>query len=330
MKVILRADAGVDTGTGHVMRCLTIAEELRVRGHEAALLGAIDGVAWLSRRVEESGIRHVAVTAGALGAGVTDESPDVVIVDSYSIPSEHIRRLDERVPVVAVIDGDDRGILASAYLDSNLEIPRYPPRVAERLWAGSRFALVRRELRELRRPPGRGLPASPTVVCVMGGSDPRGAMPRVAASLRALPEDNALILVTGRQWQDEVRAAVASRANTSIVPSTTSFAALLGQADIVVSATGTSAWDVCTVGVPAVFVAVVDNQRTALRSVVDAGLALGVDASDDLAAADAVGDHVATLLADEGLRERHARRCREQFDGRGVERVVDALERMAG
>ncbi len=329
VKVILRADAGVETGTGHVMRCLTIAEELRARGHDAVLVGALDRVEWLSRRVAETGIGYSVAEAGVLRAETIDASADVVIVDSYSIAAEDIGRLNERLPVVAIIDGDDRGIRASAYLDSNLEVSPYPARVAERVWGGSRFALVRGELRRLRRPNDRVLPASPTVLCVMGGSDPRGAMPRVAASLRELPAHIELTFVAAPPWEDEVRASVASRANATVVPPTTSLGALLERADIVVSATGTTAWDLCTVGIPAVFVAIVDNQTSGLRAIVDAGLALGVDASEDLGAVDAVGDHVLRLIVDEALRENCTTRCRELFDGRGVERVVDALERMS-
>lgn len=329
MKVILRADAGVEDGTGHVMRCLTIAQELRDREHEVQLLSKLDGVEWLGRLVEEIGIPHLEAKAGDLAEEAIDTSVDVVVVDSYSIAASDIAFLNERIPVMAVIDGDDRGIVASAYLDSNLEVAPYPAGVAERVLGGVGYTLIRRELRDLRRSSGRRLPAAPTVLCIMGGTDPRGAMPRVAVSLRNLPEHIALILVTAPQWQDEVRASVASRANTIVLPPTSSLDVLLKRADIVVSATGTTAWDVCTIGVPAVFVAVVDNQRSGLRAIVEAGLALGIDASEDLTAIDAVGDHVSRLIADEALREIHVTRCRELFDGRGVERVVDALERIA-
>lgn len=257
-------------------------------------------------------------------------SADILIVDSYEIPARDISRLNKNIPVVAVIDGDDRGIRASAYLDSNLgaEKAHYPVHVAERLWGGSRFALVRRELREIRRPPGRSLSELPTVLCVMGGSDPRGAIPRVTASLRDLPERVRLILVAAPRWHDLVVDLVASRANAVVVPPTPSLGALLAQADIVVSATGTTAWDVCAIGLPAVFVAVVDNQRSGLRAIVDAGLAIGVDASDDLALVDVIGSQVSRLIEDEALRNSYAGRCCELFDGRGVERVVDAIERL--
>ncbi len=56
MRILLRSDAGVQTGTGHVMRCLTLAEELLGRGHEVVLLGSIGDVAWLREQVADSGV----------------------------------------------------------------------------------------------------------------------------------------------------------------------------------------------------------------------------------------------------------------------------------
>jgi spore coat polysaccharide biosynthesis predicted glycosyltransferase SpsG len=259
------------------------------------------------------------------------ETADVVVVDSYVIAADDVSRLNELIPVVAVIDGDDRGIRAATYVDSNLgaESWPYPPHVAARLWGGSRYVLVRRELRDLHRGPPRTLPASPTVLCLMGGSDPTGAMPRVAASLGSLPERVELILVTARAWQDSVREAVGSRSNTSVVAPTPMLSDLLGRTDLVVSAAGTTAWDICTIGMPAVFIAIVANQRPGLNAIAAAGVASTIDASDDPGAIAAVSGLVDDLLADAALRAAYAARCSELFDGRGAERVADAMEELA-
>lgn len=333
MKVILRADAGVGIGTGHVMRCLTVAEELTARHHDVVLHGSLGDVDWLAERVRAMGVPHLDVAPEALDAEqIAAARPDVVVIDSYRIDAESIARLDAVVPVVAVVDGDDRGIRATAYLDPNLGAERapYPPLVAERMWAGSGFALVRRELTALRRADGWRLPEAPTLLCVMGGSDPFGTMPRVAASLVGLPPRVRLVLVTAPAWMPDVRALVAGRPGTSVIEPTAELASLFAHADLVVSASGTTAWDVCTLGLPAVFVAIVDNQRSGLRGIVDADVAVGLDAIDDTSRLDTLSGAVEALLADEGLRRRQTVRCRALFDGRGAERVVDALEELVG
>lgn len=331
MKALLRADAGIGMGTGHVMRCLTLAEELGARGHEVVLRGSLGGVGWLDERVRGAGVTHETCEAGVLDVEAVAGRADVVVVDSYTIDAADVRGLTERMPVLALIDGDDRGIRATAYVDANLgaEETPYPPHVARRLSAGSRYALVRRELRALRRPPTAALPASPTVLCLMGGSDPLGLMPRAAAALAALPAEVRLVFVTAPAWVGAVQEAVGARAGSTVGAQTPRLAELVAEADLVVSAAGTTAWDLCTIGVPAVFLAVVGNQRPGLRAIVDAGLAPGIDASEDPTAIDGVGVVVEELLADAGRRIGYAKRCLQAFDGRGAERVADILEELA-
>nr|WP_279587853.1 glycosyltransferase [Microbacterium ulmi] len=313
------------------MRCLTIAEELHARGHEVTLWGSLGGVPWLGERVTATGVRHLASEPFSLDVDVIAAEADVVVVDSYTIDPAEIGRLDALAPVLAVIDGDDRRIRASAYLDQNLhaEALPYPSHVSDRLYAGSRYALVRRELSELHRVSAWPLPDEPRVLCVLGGSDPLRSMPRVAAALCTLPEEVRLTLVTAPESLQDVRELVAGRGGVKVVPPTSHIAGLLAESDLVVSAAGTTAWDVCTIGMPAVFIAVVDNQRAGLRAILDAGVALGLDATHDVACIDTVGQLVAMLIDDEDLRNEQSARCRELFDGRGPERVADALELMS-
>src|SRR5690606_4872523 len=99
---------------------------------------------------------------------------------------------------------------------------------------------------------------------------------------------------------------------------------ILGSADVVVSAAGTSAWDVCTMGRPAVLVGVVENQSAGLARALEAGVALGVDAT--LESSDRTGTLLARLLDDQDVRRAVVERALAVFDGRGVERVANALE----
>jgi len=331
MRFLLRADAGIQTGTGHVMRCLALAEELMGREHEVLLRGTLGGVEWLHRQVAMARLPHEEAPSATLDIPRSaEEGWNAVVFDSYTIDPVAISQLNAVTPVLAIIDGDDRGITAWRYLDQNLGAERQSrrPEVGRSLLAGSRYALVRRAVRELRRDAGLPLPLNPSVLAFMGGSDPLGAVRQLAAALRGLPGNVTLTLVTAPAWQREVRALVAGRASTRILEPTADFPELLAHANIVVSATGTSAWDICTMGIPAVFAAVVDNQRAGLRAIVEAGVALGIDASDDLKKLEGVRDLVQLLLSDESLRRQRAEASLQSFDGCGASRVADELEKL--
>jgi spore coat polysaccharide biosynthesis predicted glycosyltransferase SpsG len=96
--------------------------------------------------------------------------------------------------------------------------------------------------------------------------------------------------------------------------------------DVVVSAAGTSAWDVCSLGVPALLLSVVDNQKFSLNQIADHGLTLtnnlagaGNEKAAELAA------QISSLLTDQKLRGELSAQALKYFDGLGRDRVEEFL-----
>ncbi len=54
MKIAFRADASVQIGAGHVMRCLTLAKEMRGRGHDCVFI-CRDLLGYLGHSVTDAG-----------------------------------------------------------------------------------------------------------------------------------------------------------------------------------------------------------------------------------------------------------------------------------
>lgn len=329
MRVVLRADAGRIQGTGHVMRCLTIASELRRRGHDVHLAVSVD-VPWLVDVIDASGfVVHPADDDALDSEQLLSLEPDWVIVDSYRIDAGAITELARSVRVLAVIDGDDRSIGASLFLDQNLgaEDRDWPDAVRHRLLGGAHYALVRDEILLQRRPePWVTRTAPVRVVVFMGGTDPSGVTVPVIRALAPLA-DRAQLDVIGPQ---AVLAAIATlgipRDRLRMHEPTPELPSILGGADVVVSAAGTSAWDIASLGIPSALLAVVDNQRASLREVVSGGFALGLDVEDEGGDLSGLAGIVDRLATDTDLRERLGRQCLQVFDGLGKTRVAEALE----
>lgn len=327
MRILLRADAGEARGTGHIMRCLTLGEALAARGHSVELVGHVSGAPWLDAHLSALAIPMHEVPVDTFDPElVLRLRPDRVVVDSYWIRPESISAVNEIAPVLAIVDHDSRGIEATWYLDHNLgaENRTWPTDVRRRLLAGSRFALVRSAITAQRRPEGWRLPARPSVVAFMGGTDPLRLMNGVASSVaRALPEIEFTAITTADQVAD-VTDTIRTMPYARVLPPTGDLPALLGSADLIVSAAGTSAWDVLTMGRPTVLVGVVDNQSESLALALEHGLALGFDATrNDVSG---VGPELSRLLADESLRRRLVSAASAVFDGEGPERVSTRIE----
>lgn len=313
------------------MRCLTLAEGLVAGGHTVELMGSFESVLWLRNILDSASITLHNCEADSLDISrILALEPDWVVVDSYRIDADAISELNRGVSCLAIVDGDSRSIRADLYLDQNLgsEDGWWPSQVRERLLAGSKYCLVREDVVRQRKQFGWKISNSPPKVAVfLGGTDPGGAIVKVAESLIASRLDLEMILICPPLFIQRLEAITSSRPNVQIVEPTSDLPQILGSADLIVSAAGTSAWDICTIATPAVLIATVANQQESLRQVESSGLALGIDAySQGTTSMAAVGTLVGRLVSDTDLRRDISERCLNLFDGHGKFRVVSALE----
>jgi len=308
------------------MRCLTVAEAVRAEGHEVAIMGAIEGVDWLDRHVAATGIEHIRTSQDSL---VSDElvalGADRLVVDSYWIDPELIAAANDLVPTMAIIDNTARGIRAEWFVDHNLGAEELDwSAVHGQVLAGSPYALVRDAVTQHRIEGGWNIPGRDShVVAFMGGTDPGEVMTEVAASIASTLPHLRFTAVTTASQVEQVERAVSGMPRARVLGPTPDLPAVLGTADAVVSAAGTSAWDVCSMGRPVVLVGVVDNQSAGLQRALERGIATGVDATRDGAVG--VGALLTELLDDSSLRESLVRRANAAFDGLGSRRVAAAL-----
>lgn len=328
MRFLLRADASFVQGTGHVMRLLSLAEELIVRGHEVHFATNYSEVEWLEAQIVHSGVELHRVRQHSLDSAlISAVLPDWLVTDSYVLSAQSISAINLEIPVLAVIDGDDRGIDASLYLDHNFgaEEIEWSPKVNSRLLAGARYALVRNAVLDVKRDEPWVLTSSkPRVIVFMGGSDPTNAVSFVTDSISEIADEMQITIVSASKPQS----AFWNSSKMTHVKPTKDLPKLLGAADIAISAAGTSTWELCTLGIPSLMIAVVDNQRESLARIVAQGLVLGIDLAE-ASAQDArlyVKEAVHRLSFDVELRKSLSTTATNMYDGFGKNRVVDAME----
>src|SRR5262249_3165550 len=197
--------------------------------------------------------------------------------------------------------------------------------------AGLDYALLRDEVLRLRlpAPPVGAFGSPPRVLAYFGGTDPFGASPMVLSALARSGEPFEATIVAPRP---ELRAALAAvplasgQAVRAIDP-TSELMSLAASADLVISASGTSLWELSCIGAAAAVVWVVDNQELGYDRVIAAGTAAGLGHLDDVrddpeTAAEILRD----LLRDVTSRDRLRAAGWRLVDGRGRERVADALQ----
>jgi UDP-2,4-diacetamido-2,4,6-trideoxy-beta-L-altropyranose hydrolase len=350
--VAFRVDASHAIGTGHVFRCLTLAGALARRGATCrfvcrALPGALTGlieaegykVHVLPAPVGEAGSgdgyaawlgvdreRDAEETAAALADGV-----DWLVVDHYALDEAWEARLRKVAPRLLVIDDlADRRHDCDILLDQqavDAMADRYRGLLADDCTAllGPRYALLRPDFAR-RRQEGlrdRAAPVERLLVFFSGADTPNLGLRTIEALDSLAPGRLAVDVVVGlaNPHAAVLAAAAAGRPWLELHPGDSDMSALMARADLMIGGAGTTIWERCALGLPAIAVAMADNQLPGAVHVARTGAMLFLG---DAAAADgpAIGAALRTLLASPWLRAHMAAQAAALVDGRGADRVA--------
>lgn len=357
MNIVFRVDASLRIGSGHVMRCLTLADALRAAGascrficraHDGHMgdlirqrgftcdLLAIASVPTLPAANDYSAWVGAdwAVDAQQAAACLGAARPDWLVVDHYGLDHRweatlrpHCQRL------LAIDDLANRVHDCDVLLDQNLgraaqDYEGLVPTSCARL-NGPRFALLRPEFAALRPASlaRRSPPALRSLLVSMGGvdlADATGAVLRILPSC-PLPTNARITVVMGAQapWLDEVRtAARALPWPCDVRVNVNDMARLSADCDFAIGAAGSTAWERCCLGVPAALAVLADNQRPIANALVAAGAALALGGPKEIAASLPMALATAANPASLATMSLQARMI---VDGEGTARVIETM-----
>lgn len=259
-----------------------------------------------------------------------------VVLDAFGSPLGYrmaLRRLCRRLAII-----DDTGGAgpwsADVIVNQNYgaEAEFYPMRdSATSLLLGPRYAMLRPEFGRWRDFPRRCDAAALRIAVSFGGADPKDTASLALAALAGLPASGwRAILVAGaanpRAEALKARAGASGRPiRVALRPS--SMARVFAWADVAILAGGASVWEALCLGVPAIGIAVADNQVPGAEALGRDGLWHYLGRAEEVTMAQ-ITDAVARLLADPLERRRLSEAGRAAVDGKGAERVAEALARL--
>lgn len=334
MKVVMRADASVAVGTGHVMRCLALADALRDQGAEVLficrelpgnLCDFIAGTGFPVYRLP-AGDRFVAEEDARRSALLIAGKPEWLVVDHYGIGATWERIMRPRVMRIMVIDDlADRPHDCDLLLDQNLfeEMEgRYRPLVpaACRLLLGPRYALLRREFVTARAALRRRYGTVRRLLVFFGGSDPTGETEKALQALARLdlPEVAIDVVVGGANPRAaDIERRCRSLSRVTFLHQVSNMAQLMALADLALGAGGSATWERCFLGLPALIIVVAENQARPARDAERAGLAMLLGESREVTAESLAASLRQALERPLALR-RISERCLEFMGTRGT------------
>lgn len=362
MIVGFRVDASFHIGTGHLVRCVNLAESLKARGAKIIFLcrALPKPLRYLltEKKFELLELEHTKIkpinsdsgeslvphadwlaTSQAIDAecclqALDKKKLDWLIVDHYALDADWEERMRERAKYILVIDDlADRDHYCDVLLDQNYSPRRYRDYltrtpISSELLLGPQYSLVREEFRLWRERIGIRSFGTRRVLLFFGGVDAPNFTSRLINSLPAEAFKRFTFnIVIGAMHSSlaEVRSLCDSM-KLQLHIQTDRMAELMSISDIAVGAGGSTSWERCCVGLPAITVSLADNQAdiSAALSSLGASIYLGKSNSIDPRR---VADQLMSLADRDWILKSMSECAFKIVDGEGTNRVCKVMGR---
>jgi len=311
MEIYFRVDASISIGTGHVIRCLNLAQELNLNGASCFFIAkSLPGN--LITEIVEKGYKVLEINSSdnkkiysdneSEWLGDTQQNdalktidilsevnakPDIIIADHYAIDYEWEQAIRAEYPYTKLIVIDDlanRKHICDLLIDTTLErdisdynnlIPSYCQTLL-----GTQYSLINEKfyLQREQALKVRVKTKSPKKVLItMGGVDMLNVNEKVLKIInRSFVRDLELItVVLGKNCPhiESVRKFARSMlCETNVLINTDKMPELMSSHHAAIGALGGTTWERCILGLPSINLAIANNQKILINKLKSKGL----------------------------------------------------------
>ena len=336
--LLIRADASSKIGTGHVMRCLALAQAWQDRGGKVTFFSHCPNEK-LQQMIVAQGFGLELVKNPHPASGDMDQIEAAVrlgqwlVLDGYHFDPDYQKAARKAGYKVLVIDDTAHqseyhaDILLNQNIHAeNLNYSTNPD--ATRLF-GTRYAMLRREFLRCRESERKTPDRAKSILVTLGGSDPGNVTLKVIEALKLLGnKDLEVWIVAGPanlHFASLEKALQNAPFKAKIMSTVMNMPELMTWADLAISAAGSTCWELAFMGVPMVLITVADNQEGIGSGLAQAGAALSLGRSDGLSEKH-LAKEIAGVLESSRLLTRLSEEGPGIVDGYGVNRVVEAMQ----
>jgi UDP-2,4-diacetamido-2,4,6-trideoxy-beta-L-altropyranose hydrolase len=355
MQLTIRVDASVNMGLGHVVRCRTLARFMKSQGANVNFIcrahpgHQIDALCAEGFSVDalpppkKIQLSNHQLSAGELGLSQQEDAhetlavlqarPDWLLVDHYGLDAQWEDELKYATNRLMVIDDlANRPHNCDLLLDQNfvrnadVRYHNLLPITTNKL-LGPKYALLHSAYRVGREKQARTFDGVKRVLLFFGGSDSHNL---TSLALEALLSPGlshlAVDCVVGvnNLYKQQLQNRVDSRDNIQLHHSLPNLAELMVQADLAIGAGGTTTWERCCLGLPSIVVSTAENQRASCEALAADGCIFYLDHWDKVQEKSII-QGISHLMANGGKRQQLSRISSALVDGRGIERVMQAM-----
>jgi spore coat polysaccharide biosynthesis predicted glycosyltransferase SpsG len=332
--VAMCCDVGEAVDTGHLVRCLALAEELTSRGATVTFVCDAAALTWAQMQLQARGLEFAGppATADEYVALLDRLEADAVVFDSALVGDEvRAAARTQGRPVLAVAARVRPAEQADLVVAPSLEAgDGGGDSAAATVLTGLDYALMRNDVLANRpvAPPRRASVEVPRVTGVFADPASAGAGPAVARVLAATgrPFEATFVVADAVAVSGIAAVRLAPRQRIDLVEPSRRLHEWLARSDVVLGAAGPSTDEWLCLGASVGLVWVSEDQVERYRGLMVRRVVVGLGAAADLEKDPTPGvDKLARLLSDARERTRLAEAGWRLVDGLGRARVADAL-----
>lgn len=358
MNIVFRTDASQIIGTGHIIRCMTLAKVLRSKGanvsficreHEGHLCDRLDSDGFVTHRLplssKEINDANSVFHSSWLGASREEDAsstcqlilssgirPDWLIVDHYSLDIFWESIVRPYVKKIFVIDDiADRKHDCDLLLDQNLVLNlenRYSDKVTNecKLLLGPEYALLQPIYAELNRSSRQKDGKIRRILLTFGGADNdnlTGLVLLTFIELNRMDIKMDVVIPEKFPFRPDIEKIAALNRNIVVHYSLPTLAHLMVEADLAIGAAGTTSWERLCLGLYTLVITLADNQINIAKGLQTRGLVCWLGHSNEVSK-EMIKTELSKIIH-AGIDESLFVKCRETVDGYGTERVASIM-----
>lgn len=335
----IRADANASVSSGHIMRCIAVAECLEQKGHKVTFLVADAGSEELlvnSRkeyRILNSAWNNLDLEVDAMRAILQENSKPVLLIDSYYVTRNYVEQLQPYAFIFYL--GSKREYLGgiSGLINYSCDIDysfyaKYDPSVT-RLLLGPQYAPLRREFSSI---PEHFSKEGCRILLTTGNSDPGNYVPLILDAVLSLEcsKDSVIDVIVGLFYSnvESLTTKYGDISNVVFHYNVANMSKLMKESDLAISANGTTVYELAASYVPVISFSLVEEQKKSARSMQKVGI---VDYAGEIYtnADECVGkikEKVLFYCLNPDARRELSRKANRIVDGNGCLRIAELLE----
>ena len=329
--ILIRADANELIGTGHIMRCISIARAFAWRNVDVLFITADHRGDALLKQNDFGSIcldtkwSEMNQELPQMEEIIKDRQPSLLLVDSYYVTERYFDEVCKMLPVAYIDDLNKARWNTNILINYNVYYSAFDYSFYNgvRLFLGPMYAPLREEFKGL---PEHVIDKVQNIMVSAGGADPERITEKLITEICPIWPDVNFHFIVGALNPRIEKIRNLEKNNVILHFNEKNMSSLMQKCDVAISAAGTTLYELCAVGIPTITYTLADNQLAAADQFSKLGIMVSAgDCRGNGRFIYTMESSLKELIDDHKKRRTLSRNMQQLIDGKGSDRLAANL-----